>query len=366
MGRTHLTDVYDEAMRTHEQVGDLEVTNLDSPFGEVIASGQAKISNNSTGAPRSGGLPLALPPLRHFLGVPITTRGAVVGLIGVANRSGGYGGDEQTRIEIFSRATSVLYDNYCGRERELALEEELQRRRDELAHVSRVATMGGLGASIAHELNQPLTAILNCAGTTMRLLAAEEPDLEELDEAQQTIVESATRAGEIIRHQHDFLRRGELTKTPVAINELIRNITRVTRAEVLRNKIALLQDLAPDLPRIMGDPIQLEQVILNLIRNGVEAMADPAWGNRELLVQTAMSGPHWIVLKVRDTGPPIDDEAFAQMFTPFHTTKPEGLGMGLSISRTIVEAHGGRLRATRNPELGITIDLTLACEEESS
>ena len=245
-------------------------------------------------------------------------------------------------------------------------EEELQRRKDELAHMSRVVTMGELATSIAHEINQPLTVILSGAGASRRLLAADEPDLEKLDEAQQIIVESATRAGEIIRHQFGFLRRGELKETPVAINELIRNIEPVIRAEVLRNKIELLLDLASDLPSLIGDPIQLEQVILNLIRNSLETMEDPAWGNREVLVQTSMSGPHEIMLRVRDTGPPIDDETFAQMFTPFHSTKPEGLGMGLSISRTIVEAHGGRLGATRNADLGMTMDLTLTCEEGSS
>ena len=479
-------------MRTYEQVGYLEFTSFDNLFGKVLTTGKTIISNNPTGDPRSGGLPSGHPPLRHFLGVPISQQGAVVGLIGVANRSGGYAGDEQTKIELLSRATGVLYDSYCRQERELALEEELyknrtylkavldgtkdcvfvkdlegkclivnganarllnmpaeeiigktnaqlfspeearhvtendrrvlvgetvtteetytpagsdfaythltikapyrdtkgniaglvaiarditehkraeeelQRRKDELAHMSRVATMGELATSIAHELNQPLTVILSSAGATRRLLAADEPDLEKLDEAQQLIVESATRAGQIIRHQYDFLRRGEVQKTPVAINELIRNIEQVIRAEVLRNEIALLLDLAPDLPSIMGDPIQLEQVILNLLRNSLEAMEDPAWGNRELLVQTSMSGPHEILLRVRDTGPPIDDEIFAQMFTPFHSTKPEGLGMGLAISRTIVEAHGGRLGATRNADLGITIDLTLACEEASS
>ena len=245
-------------------------------------------------------------------------------------------------------------------------EEELRRRRDELAHMSRVVTMGELATSIAHELNQPLTGILSGAGVSRRLLAADEPDLEKLDEVQQLIVESATRAGGIIRHQFDFLRRGEVKETPVDINELIRNIEPAIRAEVLRNKIELLLDLAPDLPSIMGDPIQLEQVILNLIRNSLETMEDPAWGNREVLVQTSMSGPHEIMLRVRDTGPPIDDETFAQIFTPFHSTKPEGLGMGLLISRSIVEAHGGRLGATRNADFGITMDLMLMCEEGSS
>ena len=269
----------------------------------------------------------------------------------------------QERTRQLADSNTALRSEITERKR---TEEELQRRRDELAHMSRVVAMGELATTIAHEINQPLTAILSGAGATRRLLAADEPDLAKLDEAQQMIVESATRAGKIIRRQFDFLRRGEVKKAPVAMNELIRNIEPVIRAEVLRNKIALLLDLAPDLPSLMGDPIQLEQVILNLIRNSLEAMEGPAWGNRELLLQTSMSGPHRIVLRVRDTGPPIDDETFAQMFTPFHSTKPEGLGMGLAISRTIVEAHGGRLSSTRNADLGITIDLTLACEERSS
>ena len=173
-------------------------------------------------------------------------------------------------ITARKRAEEALRSEIKERKR---AEEELQVRRDELAHMSRVVAMGELATSIAHEINQPLTAILTSAGAARRLLVADEPDFEKLDEAQQNIVESATRAGEIIRHQYDFLRRGELKKTPVAINQLIRNIVHVTRAEVLRSKITLSLDLAPDLPSIIGDPIQLEQVILNLIRNSLEAMS---------------------------------------------------------------------------------------------
>ena len=498
-------DFYDEAQRAYEQVGYLEFTSFDNLFGNVITSGKTIVCNNPTGDSRSGGLPKGHPPLDHFLGVPIKSGTKVTGMIGVANRPGGYAGSEQSHIEILSQASSVLYDSYCQQEQEAALKrtlseseekfrlvtetiedvfwlstpeidrilyispayaqlwgrsvdelyespeswteaihpedkdrilgtfeefaqgrfdheyrivrpdgsvrwirdrgyptrnengnvlfmvgvarditkrkraeealqqardqledrvkertrelstayEELRQRREELAHVSRVATMAELSSSLAHELNQPLTAILTNAQTLGRLQTGGKVDDEEFKEIVQDIVEDARRAGQIIRHQRDFLRRGDLEKRPLDLNEVIRGVQELARPDV-----RLVLDLVSDLPEVVGDRIQLEQVLLNLIRNGSDAMKNVAEDLRELVVKTSTSASE-ITVAVHDTGPPLEDEVFDQLFEPFYTTKPQGLGMGLSISRSIIEAPCGHLWATRHDKKGMTLSFTL-------
>ena len=249
------------------------------------------------------------------------------------------------------------------------VEEELRQHREELAHVSRVQTMAELATSVAHELNQPLTAILTNTQTLVRLQTgrkADEADDEELKEILQDIVEDATRAGQMIRRQRDFLRRGELQKHPLDLNEMICGVEPLARPEAFQNNVRLVLDLTPDLPEVIGDYIQLQQVLLNLIRNGSEAMTDLAEYHCDLVVKTSMSASGTITVAVRDTGPSLKDEAFDQMFEPFYTTKPQGLGMGLSISRSIVEAHGGHLWATRNDKKGMTLSFTLPCDQARS
>ncbi len=237
-------------------------------------------------------------------------------------------------------------------------EQELQQRRDELAHACRVNEMGELAASISHEISQPLTVILSTAEAVRRLLATDEAEPEKLDTAMRELVASATRAGDILRRQRNFLRGGKVQITSVDINQLIRNVERHVRAEVHYTGIRLTLDLVPDLPRIEGDPSQLEQVLLNLVRNSVEAMKNGV-RVRELRVQTSIDGQDGVRIRVSDTGPPIDDESFAQMFERFYSTKARGLGIGLSISRSIVEVHEGLLWPIRNPESGLTMNILL-------
>ena len=248
----------------------------------------------------------------------------------------------------------------------MQVEEELRRRREELSHVSRVAMMAELASSLAHELNQPLTAILTNAQVTRRLGTGTEADSTELDELLEDIVNDAKRAGKIIRRQRDFLRKGESETKPLDINELIVGVKAFAQADTLEHNVNLVLDLGTDLPITVGDRIQLEQVLLNLIRNGSEAMKDLKDDHRELVVQTSMGEPNSLMISVRAAGPPLDAKVFDQMFKSFHSTKPDGLGMGLSISRSIVRAHGGQLWATKNDDQGITMHFTLPCQERGS
>jgi len=245
-----------------------------------------------------------------------------------------------------------------------AAEDHIRRQQAELAHVARVSAMGELVAAIAHELNQPLTAIRTNAQATRRMLASGEVDKAELDEALGDISADAGRASEIIRRLRELLRKGTPEKLPLDVNELVRGIEPLTKMDALHNDVSLVMDLAPDLPATVGDRIQLQQVMLNLVRNGCDAIRDGARPGGRLVLRTALARPGTVEITLEDAGPPLSDEAFAHMFQPFYTTKPGGLGVGLSISRSIVEAHGGFLWASRNPERGLTMHLTLPCEAD--
>ena len=254
----------------------------------------------------------------------------------------------------------LLYNRYRLKvQANVALEEAQTERekmiRTELSHVK----VGELGTALAHELNQPLTAILTNAQATRRLLASGRADPAELDEALADIVAGSGRAREIIRRQRELLQRGELVREVLDINETFKAVERLARTDAGRDGATLSMQLAPGLPLIQGDRIQLQQVLLNLVHNAAEAMAEGDTGPRDIQVRTALEDVDTIVVSVSDTGPPVTDEVIEQITTPFFTTKPHGLGMGLPICQTIVEAHGGRLWVTRNSERGLTVRLTL-------
>ena len=243
------------------------------------------------------------------------------------------------------------------------VEERLRRHQEELAHVSRVATMGELATTLAHELNQPLTAILTNAQALQRLLASQKVSRNELQDALADIVNDAARAGEVVRREREFMRKRDLEKEPLNINEVVRHIGTLLNTLALLDGITLTLDLAHDLPQTVGDRIQIEQVLLNLVRNGSEAMKGVDT-TQELLVQTSLHGTNEILVVVADRGPRIEDEVFLQMFDPFYTTKPGGFGVGLSISRAIIEAHGGQLWAEQNEGQGIKMCMNLPCRQE--
>ena len=240
-------------------------------------------------------------------------------------------------------------------------EAEAQQKRAELAHVSRVATLGELTAALAHELNQPLTAILSNAAAGQRFLAGPAPDLPEVRDTLADITADTQRAGEVIRRLRAMLKRGAPAElAPVDLNDVIRTVERIVRADAVRHRVTVVLDLGPDVPPTPGDAVQLQQVVLNVMLNAFAAMDQPQRPKRRLVVRTraAVDGSH-VEAEFEDSGAGIAADVMGQLFEPFVTTKRDGLGMGLSICRSILDQHGGALRAANNPAGGATFSLTL-------
>jgi signal transduction histidine kinase len=243
-------------------------------------------------------------------------------------------------------------------EREHA-EEALHKAQADLAHVSRVTTMGELVASIAHEVNQPLGAIVTNGHACVRLLSREVPDLEKSREVIERMISDGIRASEVIKRIRDLLHKAPPEKALLNINETVQEVIALVSNDVLKSKVELRAKLAADLPPVVADRIQLQQVILNLILNARDAMSAVQSHSRELLITSRKSKSGEVVVAVRDSGTGLDPKDADRIFEPFFTTKPEGMGLGLSISRTIIEAHGGTLWAKPNKDRGATIQFTL-------
>lgn len=238
-------------------------------------------------------------------------------------------------------------------------EETLRRSQAELAHVRRVMTMGELAASIAHEINQPLSAIVNNGSACLRWLAGDAPNLVEAEEAARRIVRDGNRAAEVITRIRGFLRKTESQKSRLDINQTIREIVAVIKREAVESGVDVQMDLGSDVPQILGDRVQLQQVVLNLLLNGLESMALITERPRELLISTRKNDTDKVLITVRDSGMGIDRESLERIFDAFYTTKAQGMGMGLAISRSIVEDHGGALWAVTNDGSGATFQFTL-------
>jgi PAS domain S-box-containing protein len=238
-------------------------------------------------------------------------------------------------------------------------EETLRKSQAELAHVTRVTTMGELAASIAHEVNQPLSAIVNNGSACLRWLASEEPNLDEARDAARRIIRDGNRAGEVITRIRALLRKTGAEKARLDINQTIREVVTLTRNEAAGKGVAIRMELATGLPPVLGDRVQLQQVILNLIMNGIEAMASVADRPRELLISSRQHESDKSLVAVRDSGIGLGGQDLEKLFDAFYTTKSQGLGMGLAISRSIVEDHGGRLWVVPNEGPGATFQFTL-------
>jgi PAS domain S-box-containing protein len=231
-------------------------------------------------------------------------------------------------------------------------EEALQKARTELAHITRVMTMGELAASIAHELNQPLAAIVADANASLNWLARERPDLERARDGLQAIARDGHRAAEVIQRIRQLATKSASRRDSLDVNEVAREMMPLVRAELQRHDVSLRLELAPELSPVLGDRVQLQQVILNLVMNGIEAMAGNRGRPRELTIRSQPDDHQHVTVSVQDTGVGISPKDLDRMFDAFFTTKPGGMGMGLSISRSIIEAHGGRLLVTSNEPHG--------------
>jgi len=240
-------------------------------------------------------------------------------------------------------------------------EEAFRTAQMELAHVARVATLGEMTASIAHEIKQPLGALVNNAGACLAWLDAE--NLEEVRNSVELVMDDAQRAAEIITRIRALVRKAPAQKDWLDINQIIREVIGLAQGEVQRNHIVLEMRPSEDVPLVCADRIQLQQVMLNLLMNAIEAMTEGA-GPRELLISSEADGPNGVVVVIRDSGAGLDSKSLERLFEPFYTTKPQGMGMGLAICRSIMEAHGGRLWATTNPDRGASFHFSLPTGEK--
>jgi PAS domain S-box-containing protein len=245
-------------------------------------------------------------------------------------------------------------------------EEALRSAQAELAHANRVATMGQLTASVAHEVSQPIAATVMNAQAALRWIGAQPPNLNEVRQSLGQIVDNSKRAGDVIGRIRALIKKAPPQKEALEINEAILEVIALTRGEVVQNGIAVRTQLADGLPRIQADRVQLQQVILNLIVNAVQAMSGASDGTRELAIATSADASNGILVSLRDSGPGLDPANLERLFDAFYTTKSSGLGMGLSICRSIIEAHGGRIWAGANEPRGAVFHLSLPLERDES
>jgi len=245
----------------------------------------------------------------------------------------------------------------------LKTESEARQRREELAHMTRIATMGELTTSLAHEINQPLTAILSNAEAAQRFLSGNAPDISEVRQILEDIVRDDRRASDVVRKVRALVKKEKPHEEILDLNETIQEVISLIRGESLLRGLSITMELSQGLKRIRGERVQLQQVILNLILNGAAAMRNSPSGQRKIIVRTAMPDGRTVKAFVTDFGTGIDEKNIERLFEPFYTTKPEGLGMGLSISQTIIKAHGGTMEASNNPEGGATFALTLPAHQ---
>ncbi|HTT24389.1 MAG TPA: ATP-binding protein [Candidatus Sulfotelmatobacter sp.] len=247
-----------------------------------------------------------------------------------------------------------------------AAEAALDRARSELAHVARVSTLNTLTASIAHEINQPLSGIITNAGTCLRMLNGDPPNIDGARETVRRTLRDGNRASDVISRLRTLYSRKEFTLEPLDLNEAIREVIALSLSDLQRNRVVVRSELAQDLPTIIGDRIQLQQVTLNLFRNASEAMIDVEDRPRQLLVRTQLEANNHARLDVQDAGVGVNPQDVGRLFEAFFTTKIGGMGIGLSVCRSIIERHHGRLWAEPNNGPGVTFSFSIPCGLEST
>jgi PAS domain S-box-containing protein len=245
-------------------------------------------------------------------------------------------------------------------------EQALRKAQAELVHVTRVTTLGELTASIAHEVNQPLAAVLANAEACLRWLNRETPDLDGARRSVEWVIDDGNRASEVIRRVRALAKRTDIEKVPLDVNEVVREVFALVRGELISHQVSVRTEFAPALPTILGDRVQLQQVIINLVMNGIEAMQSVTDRPRELVIRSSQDETEQVLVSVTDCGVGISSENADRLFSAFFTTKASGMGMGLSICRSIMEALGGRLWATANIPHGATFHLTLPLNADTA
>jgi C4-dicarboxylate-specific signal transduction histidine kinase len=235
-----------------------------------------------------------------------------------------------------------------------------------LAQVNRVTTMVELTASIAHEVNQPLAAVVANAEACLRWLDRETPDLAAARRSVEWVIDDGNRASEVIRRVRALANKSDIEKVPLDVNDVVREVIALVQRELTSHLVSLRMELAPALPMTLGDQVQLQQVMINLLMNGIEAMQSTTDRPRELVIRSRQDDAHGVLVSVTDCGVGISPEDADRLFNVFFTTKSGGMGMGLSICRSIVEAHGGRLWATANLPHGATFQFTLPVNADTA
>jgi C4-dicarboxylate-specific signal transduction histidine kinase len=252
-----------------------------------------------------------------------------------------------------------MTDRKRAEEKLRASEQRLLDAQMELAHVNRVTTMGELAASIAHETNQPLAGVVANAEAGLRWLNRGTPDLDAARRSLEWIIDDGNRASEVIRRVRALANKTSIEKVPLDVNDVVRETIALVQRELVSHQVSLQMELAPTLPMILGDRVQMQQVIINLVMNGIEAMQSTTDRPRELVIRSGRDERQQVLVSVTDFGVGIAAENADRLFNPFFTTKSSGMGMGLSICRSIVEAHNGRLSATANVPHGAMFQFTL-------
>jgi signal transduction histidine kinase len=319
--------------------------------GEIVRVSRVADLPAEAAADRESGLALGLESLTAL---PLRAGKTVVGgLVFAPLLAADAGRDEmQDRLYLIGEVVANALNRAHA-------EREVGRLRQELTHIGRVSALGELSASLAHELNQPLTAILNNTHVAQQILAADAPNLAELREILGDIVADDERAAKVISRLRALVKKGDLDHVPLDLNDIVGEVAELVRNDMVLRHVPLTLNLASDLPRVRGDRVQLQQVVLNIVLNGLEAMSEPNGREHTLVVRTATAGPEAVSVAIEDSGNGIDTTDVDRLFQPLFTTKTEGLGMGLAIARTIVDAHGGELRASNNPRGGATFQFSL-------
>jgi len=244
--------------------------------------------------------------------------------------------------------------------------ERLRQLEADLAHINRVSMLGELTASIAHEVNQPLSGVVSNGSACLRWLAGDKPNLEEAREATRRIVRDGKRAAEVISRIRAMTKKAAENREKLDLNETIREVLALVGDEAKKNRVVIRTEFADDVFPVVGDRVQLQQVVLNLVMNGIEAMSSVEEKSRELAITTRNTDSNQVQVTVQDSGIGLDPDTMPKIFEPFYTTKTHGMGMGLSISRSILQAHGGQLWAAANEGPGTSFHFTLPRYDEAS